>query len=367
MSLSSREQRMQTICLLVISFIVGAAALYWLQPVMIPFMIAVFIALVLTPLIELIVRYLRFPRPLAVIATVILIFIIFGIFGGMITVSIKGLADNSEQYQKQIENILDRVGSLPLLKEFGIDTGSTETDGTPDSVEYDQEAQPPKTLLSRIPMGIISTTLVNTTNVILQIFSKSLLVMIFVFFLLIGAKTRKKPLEGVWGQIEQRIKRFIVTKTVLSLLTGFLVGIVLKICGIQFALVFGFLAFLLNFIPSLGSIIATLLPLPVILMTKDISTTTQIIAIAIPGLVQFAIGNVIEPKIMGDSLDLHPVTLLMALIFWGIIWGIVGMLLAVPITAIIKILFERLEVTAPVAHLLAGRLDEFRKASVPNG
>ena len=91
MSLSSREQRMQTICLLVISFIVGAAALYWLQPVMIPFMIAVFIALVLTPLIELIVRYLRFPRPLAVIATVILIFIIFGIFGGMITVSIKGL------------------------------------------------------------------------------------------------------------------------------------------------------------------------------------------------------------------------------------------------------------------------------------
>jgi len=182
------------------------------------------------------------------------------------------------------------------------------------------------------------------------------------FFLLIGAKTRDKPIEGVWGEIEKRVKRFIITKTILSAITGILVGIILGLCGVKFALVFGFLAFLLNFIPSLGSIIATLLPVPVILM-GGLSPTVTVIAIALPAFIQFAVGNVIEPKIMGESLDLHPVTLLMALIFWGIIWGIVGMLLAAPITAIIKILFERLDVTRPIAHLLAGRLDAFRSTT----
>jgi AI-2 transport protein TqsA len=68
------------------------------------------------------------------------------------------------------------------------------------------------------------------------------------------------------------------------------------------------------------------------------------------------IGTIIDARVMGESLDLHPVTILLALIFWGMIWGIVGMLLAVPLIAVMKMLFERLEITAPLAQLLAGRL-----------
>ena len=68
-------------------------------------------------------------------------------------------------------------------------------------------------------------------------------------------------------------------------------------------------------------------------------------------------GSVMEPKIMGESLDLHPVSIILALMVWGMLWGIVGMLLATPLTAIIKILLERLELTAPIGDLLAGRLD----------
>jgi AI-2 transport protein TqsA len=113
---------------------------------------------------------------------------------------------------------------------------------------------------------------------------------------------------------------------------------------------------LLNFIPNLGSIIATLLPLPVVLMNPEVSSTTAVLAFVLPALIQFTIGNVIEPNVMGSSLELHPVTILLALVLWGTIWGIVGMLLATPITAAMKILFERLELTAPVANLLAGRL-----------
>jgi AI-2 transport protein TqsA len=78
--------------------------------------------------------------------------------------------------------------------------------------------------------------------------------------------------------------------------------------------------------------------------------------ILVPGLVQLVIGNGIEPLIMGEGLDLHPVTVLLALIFWGLLWGVVGMLLAAPMTAVLRIVLGRIETTRPVAELLAGRL-----------
>ena len=148
---------------------------------------------------------------------------------------------------------------------------------------------------------------------------------------------------------------FVLAKVLLSVLTGVLAGVTLAILGVELAFVFGFFAFLLNFIPSLGSLIATLLPLPIVLLSPDLSTAVKVLAFVIPGSIQFVIGNIMEPKIMGSSLDLHPVTILTSLIFFGMLWGVVGMLLAAPITAVIKILCERLEITRPVAELLAGR------------
>ena len=83
----------------------------------------------------------------------------------------------------------------------------------------------------------------------------------------------------------------------------------------------------------------------------------KILALAIPGALQFAVGSLIEPKIMGESLDLHPVVILLGLIFFGMIWGIVGMILATPIVAVTKIVLDRIDVTAPVGRLLAGKLE----------
>ena len=93
--------------------------------------------------------------------------------------------------------------------------------------------------------------------------------------------------------------------------------------------------------------------------------TILALAILLPGSVQMFIGNVIEPKMLGDSLDLHPITVLLSLIFWGMLWGIPGMLLAAPITAVLKILSENLEITAPVARLLSGKLGAKQKMADP--
>ena len=154
-----------------------------------------------------------------------------------------------------------------------------------------------------------------------------------------------------------RIKRFILTKVLVSILTGIFVGVVLTILSVPFSFVFGVLAFLFNFIPSIGSVIATLIPLPVVILNPELAMPTKILAIALPGVIQFSIGNFIEPKLLGRSLDLHPIVILMSLIFFGIIWGFIGMFLATPITAVVRIIFEKIEITKPVAELLAGRVD----------
>ena len=124
--------------------------------------------------------------------------------------------------------------------------------------------------------------------------------------------------------------------------------------GVPLAVVFGMFAFLLNFIPNVGSMISVLLPVPVVFLNPEITTTTAVLAIALPGAVQFSIGNIVEPKVMGHSLALHPVTVLVALVFWGMLWGAVGVILAVPMTSSLKILFDHMEVTRPVGRLLAG-------------
>jgi AI-2 transport protein TqsA len=102
-------------------------------------------------------------------------------------------------------------------------------------------------------------------------------------------------------------------------------------------------------------VIAILLPLPIALIQFDSSLAIAGVFL-LPAAIQVGIGNVLEPLVMGENLDLHPVTILMSLIFWGLLWGIVGMLLATPIMAVLKIIFIRLEITRPIAELLAGRL-----------
>jgi AI-2 transport protein TqsA len=161
--------------------------------------------------------------------------------------------------------------------------------------------------------------------------------------------------------MEARIRAYLVSMTLLSGVTGVLVGAVLSVLNVPAAVLFGLLTFMLNFIPNVGSFISILLPLPIVLLAPDFSPAHKVLAVAIPTAIQFAIGNFIQPKIMGESMKLHPVVILMALIFWGMLWGIVGAFLAVPITSIIRIACDKHPLTKPIANLMAGRLDALRE------
>ena len=224
---------------------------------------------------------------------------------------------------------------------------------------------------------------------------------IFVFFLLVARDPSRLQLGG-YAVIERQMRRYLMIKTSVSAMTGIFVGVVLSVLGMPLAVVFGVLTFLLNFIPSIGSIIATLLPLPIayaefVLNQDSPSHVAAVAAVAaednmpdhvpsprgespstgqrgwwqfltesgwlrflaillIPGGVQIFIGNVIEPRVMGEGLELHPVVILIALVFWGLLWGPMGAILAVPITAVIRIVTARFISLKMVSDVMAGRL-----------
>ena len=258
------------------------------------------------------------------------------------------MSANVEVYQEQFRALMDwTVDALPL-DEMGI---NLEEIG---SVLIQRSNQ----AVTHVATGVVGS--------FMSVLSNGLLVLIFLVFLLAGSASSPVA-SGLWGEVQSRIQRFLLTKFLVSAVTGLLVGVILAVLDVNFALAFGLLAFMLNFIPSIGSAIATLLPLPVVLLDPELGPLAKTLAIVLPGAVQFSVGNVIEPKIMGQSLDLHPVTILLALIFFGMMWGIVGMFLATPVTAVLKILLERLDLTAPVAGLMAGRLSTSGRAEAPDG
>ncbi len=334
---NAREQRIQTICLLVLTTVTVAAALLWLRPILIPFVLALFFSLALTPVVEAQMRLARMPGALAVASTLVLLTLGLVLVGSLVSSSLTEMTNNAEAYQRQIVITVERARDALPLERFGLEEAGEAFD--PFSV-----VQPDR----------IGDMLMSTTNTILELSSRGLIVLVFTFFLLAGrAASSGRRSDGVAREIEDRVKRYIVNQTLISAATGTLVWMILATIGVDLALVFGLFTFLLNFIPSIGSIVAVLLPLPVVLVSPDISTLGAVLAMALPALVQFLIGNLLAPKILGDALQLHPVTILLSLMFWGALWGVAGMLLAVPITAILRILMERFDVTEPVARLLS--------------
>jgi predicted PurR-regulated permease PerM len=169
----------------------------------------------------------------------------------------------------------------------------------------------------------------------------------------LGHKNSEPVLEAL-GRINTSVQHYLGLKTVISALTGFLVSVSLILFGVHFALLWGVLAFALNFIPNIGSLISVVPPVAITLFQSGSVTKTLLVA-GVLIAIQMVVGNVVEPKVMGRGLDLSPLVVLLSLLFWGWMWGIPGMLLSVPLTAAIKIGMEQLDTTRPVARLMADK------------
>ena len=332
---SQNDRRIQTICLIILAAVALGAAFYWLRVMLIPFALAMFLAIALTPVADLLARRLKFPRAAAVLTSLLLGIAVLALVTVVVSISVGQMASNAEVYEQRSQELLDKTISFLPLDRFGL----TRDDVLVPLKQFSGEA--------------LGNMLLSISSTLATVLSNGVLVVIFVCFLMIGRGGREAT--GDVGLVEENVKRYIVTKLALSALTGILVGVSLGLLQIPLAITFGVLAFLLNFIPSIGSTLAVLLPIPIVLLSPDISTSRAVLAIALPGTVEFVIGNVIEPRIIGSRMGLHPVAVLLALIFWGMLWGIIGMFLAVPMTIVARMFLEKNDMTRPMANLLAGR------------
>ena len=321
--------------LIIIATVATGVALAYTRPALVPFVLAVFVYYLVSPLADQLESRARFPRWASTITTLLAVAVIIGLTGLLITISMRGLLDSASIYQDRLARLAQRA--FEVLDSRGIDLGQAE------ALEGIREYP-----LTRVLQTTAATAFGLVTN--------GVLVLIFVIFLLLGRR-RELVMSAVFRQIDSQIRRFLVLKVMISAVTGVLVGVILWALGLKLALVFGVLTFLLNFIPSVGSIVAVLLPLPIALVQFE--TAWPVIGVLVlPGIVQLVVGGGIDPKLTGHRLDLSPVTVLIALVFWGLVWGVVGMLLAAPMTGILRIVLAQFTTTRPVSELLAGRLPE---------
>lgn len=169
---------------------------------------------------------------------------------------------------------------------------------------------------------------------------------------IIGSTESSKIIIEVIRNIDTLFKGYVSVKIFTSFLTGTLSFVVLMILDVQLSGLWAFLIFLLNFIPSVGSLIATAFPtIFATLQTGDF--TNGLYVFLGVGFIQILVGNIVEPKIMGDRLNLSPMVVIFALVFWGFVWGVIGMLLSVPILAMQMIIFSQFAETRPVAMFLS--------------
>ena len=170
-----------------------------------------------------------------------------------------------------------------------------------------------------------------------------------------GRASQQDTRSTLSSSIEKQISYYLIIKIIVSLMAALVTWIVLKITGSEMAGMFAVLTFVLNFIPNIGPFIATLLPMPVLFLQYGFDWHI-LVAVCLLILAHFTIGNVLETKWLGKGMDLNPVVVIASLIFWALVWGAMGALLAVPLTAIIKMILQRSEPTKPFADLLAGKL-----------
>jgi len=269
------------------------------------------------------------PEPLALIAVILGTVILLTLFLGFIGASISAFAEKLPFYEERFQQYWLSINI------WLINTGLIDEDfGLEKHIS---------------PASIMSLT-GDLFKGVGNLLSNSVLILLVVIFMLIESTLIAKKMNVIkpeslerGDEILNKLIKYTVTKTFTSLATGICIAISLWIIGVDFPILWAVLAFLLNFIPNIGSTIAAI---PAVMLSLvQLGLPSAIVTTAVYVAINGVIGNFIEPRIMGRSLGLSPLVVLISLIFWGWALGPVGMLLAIPLTILLKIIFDNREET----------------------
>ncbi len=335
-------ENLQTTILGFIALVLLGTVLKLAGSILIPLVLAAILSVVLTPMINRLDKW-HFPRPVAVVVVIIFLSGIVFLITLFVQTSINSFIAQYPKYAERFTSLNNMIINLSESR-LGI------------SLDFFKDVN---------WTGQLITHLVSISGSIMSFVGSVLLIMIFLIFMLLENPFSKKKLALAFNdrtgiqlarmlhKINRQVARYLNLKFFISAATGILVWIALKIIGLDFAMMWGVLAFLLNFIPSIGSAVVLFVT---ILMSfiQFFPSAGKIASVIISmSLIQLIIGNFIDPRMQGHRLNLSPLVILFSLIFWGWIWGVVGMFLAVPITVIIQIICENVPFLRSISVIMS--------------
>lgn len=308
------------------SAVVILAGLKLAQSLVIPFLLALFLAIICAPVVAWLKRR-RVPTVLAVLVVVVVLLAIFVGFGAVIGSSVNEFATFVAQYQERFNGLEKSLAGW--LSQHDIDAQSLD-------------------MLELVKPGRVMNFFGSALKGLAAVLSNLFLIILTMIFMLLEAATIPMKVRAAVGSthinvdwlagVVTQVQRYLAIKTATSLTTGLLIGVWTEVIGLEFAVVFGLAAFLLNYIPNIGSIVAAV-PAVVLALVQGGFGYALVVAVGYV-VVNVTIGNFVEPILLGRTLGLSTLIVFLSLAFWGWLWGSVGMLLSVPLTMIIKIFLE---------------------------
>jgi len=327
--------------------VIVIAGLRAAQSLVIPFLLALFLAIIASPLVQWLQRK-RVPNILAVLLVIVLLVGILSGVGALVGGSVNEFIAAIPNYQVKINQLI--ASSDAWLENFDIDLPSVEI------MDYVN----PGALMNALGAGLrgLASTLSNAFMIVLTMSFVLLEASSIPVKMKIAFGTRRGLSDNL-SQITGQVQRYLAMKTLISLATGICVTVWTAVLGLDFAAVWGLLAFLLNYIPSIGSIIAAI-PAVLFSLVQHGPGTALLVAIGYL-VINVVFGNIVEPNLVGHTLGLSTLVVFLSLVFWGWVWGPVGMLLSVPLTMIVKIFLENSDDLRWVAVMLdSGRAAQAR-------
>jgi len=332
-----RDNRITIILLAIIAIVLLGFGLRCTREIFLPLVIAWLLSYILGPVVTFMVKR-GVPVGIAVLA--VLLVVLGGCFLGGVFLNgrMTEFVNAYPKYQARMESLIDTV-----TVNFGW------LNNMLDSIDWGAR---------------VGKFLMNLSTSFLVFVSQLVLVILFLVFMLLEKpfydyKIKKafslrqgEKVTRVVNSISGQIGSYLFLQLVISLVTGFLVWLVLTIIGVDFAVTWGALTFLFNFIPNIGPIIVSIPPILIALAQYYPNLWPAVITLVCLLSIHMIIGNGIAPKVMGDRLDLSPVVILISLLFWGWVWGVVGAIISVPIASAIKITCENIKPLKPVSVML---------------
>jgi predicted PurR-regulated permease PerM len=317
--------------LTIAAWIVAAAVIGFVfksaKSVLFPLFLALFIYFILAPLQDLLMK-IKISRTISLILIVLFAFIALYLMAILFYNSGKSFASDLPDYGTTLKNMVDKLKNSIEL---------------PGGGKFD-----PLAWVDNLDVAKIGTFLLNSLGTFVSILSTIFLALIFLIFMLAGRgkldeKIRRfseahhsariiKMVENV----DHQVQKYLALKTVVSFVSGLIALVIFLSFGLRYAILWAFITFLLNYIPNIGSFIAKIIPFGFALLQFDRfwSAAWMLIILLAADAVM---GMIVEPRVMGKGLGLSPLAILIALFLWGWLWGIPGMILAVPIMVVMKI------------------------------